>query len=91
MKLYHGSAQIVERPHIKKCRTHNDYGPGFYCTLDKQLAFEWACNRPGCNGFCNEYELDETGLTIVDLDQHPDGVLAWLVVLMAQHLVFTLV
>ena len=85
MKLYHGSLQVVEKPTIKKCRPHNDYGPGFYCTLSKSLACEWACKVPGRNGYCNEYDFDDAGLTVVDLDESPHGVLAWLAVLMANR------
>ena len=48
---------------------------------------EWACNRPGRDGFCNAYELDAAELAVVDLDEDPNGVLAWLAVLM-EHRVF---
>ena len=87
MLVYHGSPEIVTKPSIKKCRPYNDYGPGFYCTLSKTLACEWACNRPGVNGFCNTYDLDLSKLTVLDLDEHENGVLAWLAVLM-QHRIF---
>ncbi len=87
MILFHGSPERVERPNIKKCYPYNDYGAGFYCTLDKGLACEWACNRPGVDGFCNQYSIDETKLTILNLDEHEQGVLAWLAVLM-EHRIF---
>ena len=87
MIVFHGSPEIVRKPSMKKCRPHNDYGPGFYCTLDKDLACEWSCKEPSRDGYCNEYKIDASKLTVLDLDQHPDGVLAWLAVLM-EHRVF---
>ena len=89
MRLYHGSPVVVAHPQLELCRAHNDYGPGFYCTEDEVLAKEWACNKPGRNGYCNVYELDESGLAFLDLDQSTDGVLSWLAVLM-EHRLFDL-
>lgn len=86
MRIFHGSAVVVGHPSLDKCRPHNDYGPGFYCTEVRELACEWACNRPGRNGFCNSYELDEAGLVVLDLDEHENGVLAWLAVLMQNRI-----
>lgn len=87
MRLYHGSPMKVEQPELELCRPHNDYGRGLYCTQDKELAMEWACNRPGQNGFCNAYELDLEGLAVLNLDDASYGVLAWLAVLM-EHRIF---
>ena len=87
MLVYHGSTQLVEVPRIELCRPHNDYGPGFYCTADSQLAKEWSCKRPRRDGFCNSYNLDENGLVIIDLDKPPFGTLNWLATLM-EHRIF---
>lgn len=43
MLLYHGSEKILEKPVYGFGRTDNDYGRGFYCTEDRELAKEWAC------------------------------------------------
>lgn len=82
MRLYHGSYEQVAQPRIELCRDFNDYGRGFYCTQSKQLANEWACQHPTRDGFCNRYDLDETGLRFVDLDQAPFTPLNWIAVLM---------
>ena len=41
--IYHGSQQIVEVPKYGVGKTYNDYGQGFYCTENIELAKEWAC------------------------------------------------
>ena len=43
MILYHGSDSIVKSPEYGKGKFYNDYGRGFYCTENKELAKEWAC------------------------------------------------
>ena len=41
--LYHGSTDIIEAPEFGKGKAYNDYGQGFYCTENKELAKDWAC------------------------------------------------
>ena len=38
MKLYHGSTVIVSKPLYGHGKPYNDYGQGFYCTEDPELA-----------------------------------------------------
>ena len=64
--LYHGSAGIIKAPVYGKGNGFNDYGCGFYCTRDKELAKEWACTG-GTAAFVNIYELNTEGLRILDL------------------------
>ncbi|MCL2815371.1 MAG: DUF3990 domain-containing protein [Oscillospiraceae bacterium] len=64
--VYHGSDKIIEKPEFGKGHIYNDYGRGFYLTLDKDLAGEWAVLRTGFNGYINEYELYLTGLNVLD-------------------------
>ena len=78
--LYHGSLYIVERPEYGRGKPYNDYGLGFYCTETPDMAKEWAAAR-NRNGFANRYELDCTGLDILDLSQSC-GILGWLAVLL---------
>ena len=80
--LYHGSAERVKSPQCELCKAHNDYGPGFYCTLDQELAQEWACFRGGRSGYCNHYLIDESGLAILDLDAAPYTPLNWIALLL---------
>ena len=42
LTLYHGSTKVVERPELGIGNPKNDYGFGFYCTENLELAKEWA-------------------------------------------------
>ncbi|WP_165044533.1 DUF3990 domain-containing protein [Adlercreutzia sp. ZJ138] len=84
--LYHGSTSAVRHPCIERCRPHNDYGRGFYCTPTAEMAKEWACQK-GTNGFVSCYELPLSGLTIVDLNKPEFTLLNWLEVLLDNRLV----
>ena len=78
--LYHGSQHIIRRPVYHGGRPHNDYGHGFYCTESREMAKEWAVTEAH-DGYANEYELDLTGLAVLDLNKEY-GILTWLAVLM---------
>lgn len=77
--VFHGSDHIIEHPVFGKGELYNDYGRGFYLTIDKEMGKEWA-NRKIRNGFVNKYNLDARGLTIFDLTKM--DVLNWIAVLM---------
>ncbi len=78
--LFHGSDEIIENPLFGKGKAYNDYGRGFYCTEHLELAKEWACNE-GIDGFANKYELDTTGLKILNLSADEYTILHWLTLL----------
>lgn len=78
--LYHGSVQIIEKPQFGKGARTNDYGRGFYCTENIELAKEWACAK-NTNGFANQYELDMTGMSVLDLTSSDYHILNWLAIL----------
>lgn len=78
--LFHGSGEIIENPLFGKGKAYNDYGRGFYCTEHLELAKEWACNE-GIDGFANKYELDTTGLKILNLSADEYTILHWLTLL----------
>lgn len=80
MVLYHGSVSIIERPKYGLGAKNNDYGRGFYCTENIELAKEWACGK-GENGYANKYVLDTNGLTILDLNSPQYNILNWLAIL----------
>ncbi len=82
MELWHGSSQVVRKPKLELCRPWNDYGAGFYCTPHKELACEWAAREPGMAAFANHYELDEDGLSLLDLSSERYTILNWLAVLL---------
>ena len=78
--LYHGSEQIIEKPRFGKGARTNDYGRGFYCTENIELAKEWACSK-NTNGFANQYELDMTGMSVLDMTSSEYHILNWLAIL----------
>ena len=79
--LYHGSNKRIEKPIFGKGKVYNDYGQGFYCTEHIELAKEWSCNE-GIDGFANEYELDMSGLKILNFSSEEYTILHWLALLM---------
>lgn len=79
--LYHGSQFIVEEPRLDKGNPRNDYGRGFYCTPDLELAKEWACKRKS-NGYVNEYSLATEGLAVLDLLDGSYTALHWIALLL---------
>ena len=56
--IYHGSPSVVEKPALGLGKPNNDFGSGFYTTKSIELAKEWACPKPGEDGFANEYALN---------------------------------
>lgn len=80
MILYHGSEKIIEQPIWGKGNLRNDYGRGFYCTEEEDLAKEWACSN-NKDGFANKYDVDLEGLKILYLNSAEYTLLNWLAVL----------
>ena len=77
--LHHGSDHIIRKPAYGYGKPYNDYGLGFYCTQDEELAREWAAADPTRNGFMNTYEFDDCGLSILDLSD--ECILSWIAIL----------
>lgn len=80
MIVYHGSDHILEMPVFRGGKPNNDYGSGFYMTESLELAKEWACAK-NTDGFANRYELDLSGLRILNLNGQEYNILNWLAVL----------
>lgn len=78
--LFHGSDHVIERPRLGLGREHNDFGRGFYCTQDPELAKEWAATHDR-DGIANRYELDTADLSVLRLDDPRWCVLHWISVL----------
>lgn len=81
--IYHGSEIVIEHPiyHYEGSNPNNDYGLGFYCTQNLDMAKEWA-NRNTNKGYANKYLIDERGLKILDLtDKNKYCVLNWIAIL----------
>lgn len=88
MTVYHGSRQIVENPTFGKGKKNNDFGFGFYCTQNEDLAKEWAVSSLH-NGFANRYSLDTEHLTVLNLNSSDYTILNWIAVLV-EHRLFTI-
>lgn len=80
-KLYHGSSQVIETPIFGYGKTYNDYGIGFYCTDILEMAKEWVSSKDR-DGYANCYELNCSGLRILDLNNPGFCILHWLTVLL---------
>lgn len=79
--LYHGSKEVIKNPTLRGGKESNDYGYGFYCTENIELANEWAC--PDNNdGYANKYELDMAGLNVLNLTKPEYNILNWMALLL---------
>ena len=81
MIIFHGSKYIVDNPEYGKSKPYNDYGRGFYCTEDIELAKEWSVDENG-NGYANKYNLDTKGLNILYLNSKDYNILHWITLLL---------
>lgn len=86
LKIYHGSQQIIQKLEFGKGKTYNDYGQGFYCTENVELAKEWACPSVH-DGYANCYELCLDGLNVLYLTRGKFNILIglhcfWLTVIL---------
>lgn len=79
--VYHGSSQIIKKPIYGTGNPNNDYGLGFYCTENIELAKEWACSN-NADGYANKYTLDMNGLSVLSLTNGEYNILNWLFVLL---------
>lgn len=75
--VYHGSDHIIQAPVYLGGKDDNDYGNGFYTTEYEERAKSWAAlNGDPVHSIVNKYELDISGLNVLDLADF--GVLAWI-------------
>jgi len=80
LTLYHGSSGIIETPEFGNGNPRNDYGFGFYCTENIELAKEWACfSRNG--GFVNIYQINTSNLSVLELLPPAYNLVQWLAIL----------
>ena len=82
MIIYHGSKDIIEKPEFGKGNKKNDYGLGFYCTENVELAKEWACSNNETNGYANQYEIDLSAYKVLDLREEKYSILNWMAILL---------
>lgn len=88
LTIYHGSQKIVETPTFGEGRKNNDFGLGFYCTENNELAKEWAVSSLR-DGFSNRYTLDTEFLNILRLNSPAYTILNWMAVLV-EHRIFSI-
>lgn len=81
MTIYHGSQSEISSPVFGLGKPYNDYGLGFYCTENIELAKEWAC-AVGKDGFANKYELNMEGLSVLYLNDKQYHILNWISILL---------
>ena len=84
MILYHGSKDIIEKPIYGQGKKYNDYGLGFYCTDNIELAKEWGTSFER-SGYANRYLIDCTELKILDLNDDKYCILHWLAILLSNR------
>jgi hypothetical protein len=80
MELYHGSNVIVQMPEIRIANRFLDFGYGFYTTMNKDQAIEFAGNvskrTPANTPFVSVYEFDKDTVfpkqKVLNFDK-PDG------------------
>lgn len=80
-KIYHGSSQIIEKPEFGYGKPYNDYGLGFYCTEQIDMAREWGVSKEK-DGIANCYEIDCSALEILNLNDEKYCILHWLSILL---------
>lgn len=85
MKIYHGSTIEIPKPLLSRGKPNNDYGRGFYCTQEIEMAREWACKGKEPPGFVNAYDLSIEGLSVLDLSSPEYTILNWIAVLLANR------
>lgn len=84
--LFHGSWKVVECPTKEGGSPFNDYGQGFYCSPDIELAREWACSEKA-GAFVNHYSFEPSyNLRECNLCGKDYHVLNWLAVLMRNRM-----
>ncbi len=82
LTIYHGSINIIEKPVYHGGKAENDYGFGFYCTENLELAKEWACSNSDTKGYANKYTINIEGLNILDLTDKKYSILNWMAILL---------
>lgn len=79
--LLHGTNHIIKKPSRDIGNEHNDYGRGFYCTTEPEMAKEWACKQ-NTDGFVNRYAFDDSKLNMLNLLDGNHSILNWIALLL---------
>lgn len=79
--IYHGSQFKIAHPVFGMGKKYNDYGRGFYCTENLDLAKEWAVDED-IDGYANCYTICEDELEILHLEGPDFTALHWIEILL---------
>lgn len=88
LRIYHGSKDTIEKPIFGYGKKTNDFGLGFYCTKDINMANEWAVSSIE-DGYSNKYEIDTSYLKILNINSEKYTILNW-IALLVQNRIFEL-
>ena len=81
IKLFHGSDKIIIKPQYGLGKSYNDYGLGFYCTEDINMAKEWGVGFER-DGYANCYEFDNSDIKVLNLNGEKYCLMHWLAILL---------
>ena len=81
IKLFHGSDKIIINPQYGLGKSYNDYGLGFYCTEDINMAKEWGVGFER-DGYANCYEFDNSDIKVLNLNGEKFCLMHWLAILL---------
>ncbi len=79
--LLHGTDHIIKVPSYAIGNEYNDYGRGFYCTFEPEMAKEWACKQNN-DGFMNRYNFESEALHTLNLLEREHSILNWIALLL---------
>jgi len=87
LRIYHGSPDSNLMPSYEGGKEYHDYGKGFYCVEDIEMAKEWACQHNDIKtSYVYVYDLDLTALRpVLDLNSYAPAY--WLSALAAHRYV----
>jgi hypothetical protein len=83
MILYHGGSAVVKTPNLELSRKSLDFGSGFYTTVNKDQAVEFAgkvaLRKKEKNSFVNVYDFDEeSAKPVIDILSFSSPDRSWL-------------
>ena len=84
-RIDHGSTNIIEKPCYELGKKHNEYGRGFYCTEDINMAKEWGV-KLHTSGYANIYEIDTADLEVLNLHSSSYSILPWFAILLENRI-----
>lgn len=88
LSLYHGSNQVIKDPEFNYGSKDKDFGPGFYCTENLEMAKDYACRGDFMNfptRFVNQYSLNTKDLKMLEFKDDKDSILKWVALVLKKR------